>query len=58
MLTQIYIEALLIDEELADQVWEAWGAGEIDDFAATWRWWTIAAGFWRWCSIVGAKREG
>ena len=24
MLTEIYIEALLIDEELADQVWEAW----------------------------------
>ncbi len=28
MVTQIYIEALLVDEELADQVWEA---GEIDD---------------------------
>jgi len=27
-LTKIYIEALLVDEELADQVWEA---GEIDD---------------------------
>jgi len=24
MLTDIYIEALLVDEELADQVWEAW----------------------------------
>ena len=24
MLTEIYIEALLVDEELADQVWEAW----------------------------------
>jgi len=23
MLTDIYIEALLVDEELADQVWEA-----------------------------------
>jgi hypothetical protein len=23
MLTEIYIEALLVDEELADQVWEA-----------------------------------
>ncbi len=29
MLTEIYIEALLIDEELADQVWEAWVKGEI-----------------------------
>ena len=27
MLTQIYIEALLVDEELADQVWEAWDKG-------------------------------
>ena len=25
MLTEIYIEALLVDEELADQVWEALG---------------------------------
>jgi len=29
MLTEIYIEAF--DEELADQVWEAWNAGEIDE---------------------------
>ena len=28
MLTKIYIEALLVDEELADQVWEAWDARE------------------------------
>jgi hypothetical protein len=27
MLTEIYIEALLDDEELADQVWEAWDKG-------------------------------
>ena len=31
MLTEIYIEALLVDEELADQVWEDWDKGEIDD---------------------------
>jgi len=31
MLTKIYIEALLVDEELADQVWEAWDVGEIND---------------------------
>ncbi len=31
MLTEIYIEALLVDEELADQVWEAWDAGKIND---------------------------
>ena len=34
MLTEIYIEALLVDEELADQVWEAWDKGEISDFWA------------------------
>ncbi len=27
MLTEIYIEALLADEELAEQVGEAWDAG-------------------------------
>ena len=31
MLTAIYIEALLVDEDAADQVWEAWDQGEIDD---------------------------
>ena len=31
MLTEIYIEALLVDEELADQVWDA---GEIDYLTA------------------------
>ncbi len=29
MLTEIYIEALLIDKDLADQVWEAWDASDI-----------------------------
>ena len=29
MLTEIYIEALLVDEELADQVWEIWDKEEI-----------------------------
>jgi len=31
MHTEIYIEALLVDEELADQVWNAWDAGLIPD---------------------------
>jgi hypothetical protein len=43
MLTESYIEALLADEELADSVWEAWDKKQIDDFAAVWAWWTIAA---------------
>jgi len=29
MLTEIYIEALLVDEKLADQAWEAWDAGRL-----------------------------
>ncbi len=44
MLTEIYIEALLVDEELADQVWEAWDAGEINDLVACIAWWLIAGG--------------
>ena len=40
MLTEIYIEAF--DEELADQVWEAWDTGEIDDLT-TWLAWAALA---------------
>ncbi len=43
MLTRIYIEALLANEELADQVWEAWDAGEIDDSTAWLAWMLIAS---------------
>ena len=43
MLTKIYIEALLVDEEVADQVWEAWGAGEIDDQTAILAWLRVVA---------------
>ena len=39
MLTEVYIEALLVDEELADQ---AWDAGEISDGAACIAWLLIA----------------
>ena len=42
MLTEICIEALLVNEELADQVWEAWDAGEIDDLLAFIAWSVIA----------------
>ena len=43
MLTEIYVQALLVDEELADQVWKAWAKGEIDDQVVCLAWWTIAA---------------
>ncbi len=42
MLTEIYIEALLVDEELADQVWEAWALDEIHDQTACLAWMIIA----------------
>ena len=42
MLTKIYIEALLVDEGLADQVWNAWDKGEIDNEAACISWMLIA----------------
>ncbi len=42
MLTRLYIEALLVDEELADQVWEAWFAGETSTELASMMWWLIA----------------
>ncbi len=41
MLTEIYIDALLVDEELADQVWEAWDAGEIGGLITLRAWWLI-----------------
>ena len=42
MLTEIYIEALLVDRELADQVWEAWDDGENDDAISCIAWMMIA----------------
>ena len=45
MLTEIYIEALLVDEELADEIWGAWNTGEINDLSACWSWlWIAGAG--------------
>jgi len=42
MLTEIYIEALLVDENLADQVWEVWYMGDADDETACIAWMLIA----------------
>jgi len=42
MLTEIFIEAILVDEDLADAVWEAWNKGEIDDAIACLTWMMIA----------------
>ncbi len=40
MLTEICIEA--VDEELADQIWEAWDADELNNAAACIAWLLIA----------------
>lgn len=41
MLAEIYIEALLANEDLADQ---AWDTGKIDDQVAWSAWWLITLG--------------
>jgi len=49
MLAEIYIEALLVDEELADQVWEALDMGEIDD--------QVACSGWRLITLNAKRSE-
>ena len=44
MLAELYIEALLMDEEAADEVWELWNAGIISDELAAWAWWLTGSG--------------
>ena len=44
MLTEIYIEALLVNEELADQVWDAWFVNMIDDQTGAITWCLLALG--------------
>ncbi len=50
MLTKIYIEALLVGEELADQVWETLDVGEIDGQFA-WLAWLVV------CFSMHAKSD-
>ena len=42
MLIEVYISAILVNEELADQEWEAWDEEEIDDTIACTAWMIIA----------------
>ena len=42
MLTHLYIEAVLVDEEMADLVWEAWDARIVSDELACIAWWFVA----------------
>lgn len=43
MLAELYIEALLVNEARADQVWQRWATGDIDDETAAISWALIAA---------------
>lgn len=38
MLVDLYVEALLVDPDLADQVWALWDAGVVTDELAAWAW--------------------
>ena len=63
MLIDIYVEALLADPDLADQVGELWDAGEISNRQATIVW-RMVAGIgkcpdsvcWRCCVAIAARR--
>ena len=35
------LDALLVDKELADRVWELWNAGLIPDDLAAMAWWIV-----------------
>ena len=43
MLTRPYIEALLSDEEAADEVWELWNESEVSTYWAVWMWSRVVA---------------
>ena len=43
MLAKIYVNALLVDENLADEVWELWNVGMIPDGLATIAWCIVAS---------------
>ncbi len=47
MLCEAYVEALLVDEELADRVWGVWDRGEIGDLPAflVWSWIADSPGY-------------
>jgi hypothetical protein len=42
MLAELYVEALIADEALADEVWALWDAGVITDDMAAWAWAILA----------------
>ncbi|VUX54962.1 protein of unknown function [uncultured Woeseiaceae bacterium] len=58
MLTEIYLEALLADSDLADQVWDAWNARTLNDTAALIAWTLIVCAIESsppQCRLAGAR---
>ena len=59
MLTELYIEALLVDESLTKGVWSLWDAGFIADDLAAIAWWLIwvqaIALFYRSPEVLGSS---
>ena len=55
MLTALYIDALLVSEARADQVWQLWHSGEIDDEtgAILWAWIATTSGYPALCKTPG-----
>jgi hypothetical protein len=53
MLTELYIEALLADEDLADAVWVLWDEGLISGQIALYAWWLVAM-----CQSGGERLSG
>ena len=48
-----YVEALLVDSVLADEVWELWDEGVITDGVAAWAWCQIHRSGVDWLLRVG-----
>ena len=46
MLCEIYVEGLLVNEELADQVWKLWYVGLVSDELAAVAWLVISQEKW------------
>jgi len=43
MFTRLYVDDLLADKGLADQVWKLWDVGMIPDGLAAWAWLVLPA---------------
>ena len=50
MLTRLYVEAILADADLADQVWELWNVGMIPDGLAAMTWLILVREH---CGVIG-----